>query len=426
MKLYKFQEKILQETASLNKVAYYLDMGLGKTFVGAEKMYQLGEKTNLVICQKSKIQDWLDHFDSYYEIEVFDLTQSKQLNAFMKSESRRVGIINYDLIWRRTQLQELKDFTLMLDESSMIQNETTKRSKCILRMKAKNIILLSGTPVSGKYEKIWSQVQLLGWKISKRDFWDRYVVYWIMDIGTRFPIKIVDGYKNVNALKKNLHDYGAVFMKTEEVHELPEKRFIDIRVKKTKDYSKFAKTGILLRDGGDIIGDSTFAKMLGERVLSSEGKYKAFEDLILSTDDRLIVFYNFNSELEELKRIVERCGRKYSQVNGYKKDLVNYEEDDSSVTLIQYQAGAMGLNLQKASKVIYFSPTQSCDLYMQSIKRIHRIGQENSCTYYRLIMEDSIDEDIYKSLNKGEDYTNKLFEEREKRNDERRSVKSSE
>ena len=37
--------------------AYYLDMGLGKTFVGAEKMYLLNNDVNLVVCQKSKIDD---------------------------------------------------------------------------------------------------------------------------------------------------------------------------------------------------------------------------------------------------------------------------------------------------------------------------------------------------------------------------------
>ena len=50
--LYPFQKKVLKETECNNKVAYYLDMGLGKTFVGSEKLIQLGSKTNLVISDK--------------------------------------------------------------------------------------------------------------------------------------------------------------------------------------------------------------------------------------------------------------------------------------------------------------------------------------------------------------------------------------
>ena len=53
-------------TKDRNRVAYYLDMGLGKTFVGSEKMKQLENKVNLVICQKSKVNDWIQHFENYY------------------------------------------------------------------------------------------------------------------------------------------------------------------------------------------------------------------------------------------------------------------------------------------------------------------------------------------------------------------------
>ena len=49
------QEDALNRTEQFNRCAYYLDMGLGKTFVGAEKMYLLNNSVNVVICQKSKI-----------------------------------------------------------------------------------------------------------------------------------------------------------------------------------------------------------------------------------------------------------------------------------------------------------------------------------------------------------------------------------
>ena len=40
----------------------WANKGLGKTFVGAEKMYRLSRHLNLLICQKSKISDWIEHF----------------------------------------------------------------------------------------------------------------------------------------------------------------------------------------------------------------------------------------------------------------------------------------------------------------------------------------------------------------------------
>ena len=75
MKLYPHQEEGLNKAKYLDHVAFYWDMGLGKTFAGSEKMVQLDAKVNLVICQKSKVQDWCDHFKEHYPKmrEVLDL-----------------------------------------------------------------------------------------------------------------------------------------------------------------------------------------------------------------------------------------------------------------------------------------------------------------------------------------------------------------
>ena len=59
MNLYPHQEKALEESKGLSRVAYYWDIGLGKTFIGSEKLSELGAGVNLVICQKSKIRDWM-------------------------------------------------------------------------------------------------------------------------------------------------------------------------------------------------------------------------------------------------------------------------------------------------------------------------------------------------------------------------------
>ena len=82
------------------------------------------------------------------------------------------------------------------------------------------------------------------------------------------------------------------------------------------------------------------------------------------------------------------------------------------MTLVQYQAGAMGLNLQKANKIVYFSLTEESELFEQSKKRIHRIGQEKPCFYFILICQNSIeDQEILPMLNVRKERTDELFEE---------------
>ena len=442
MKLYPHQIEVLKHTENKNLVAYYLDMGLGKTFVGSEKMLQLNKRVNLVICQKSKVNDWVEHFKQYYAVYAYDLTNKKDFTDFMFYAPRNegsfiVGIINYELAFRRPELAKLSDFTLMLDESSLIQNECAKRSKFILkRLQPSNVILLSGTPTSGNYEKLWSQMHLLGWNISKKMYYAQYVDMEISPDG--YPI--IKGYKNVDRLKRKMREYGCVFMKSEEVLDLPTQNFITVNVPESKEYKKFKKSGIIsVKTIGDyceyteddkiansdfygkdttptitLVGDTTLTKLLYSRMLCgcyNKGKFDAFRDLVESTDDRLIVFYNFNEELEKLKNIVNDFKKPISVINGQTKELRNYEKCNNSVTFVQYQAGSMGLNLQKANRIIYFTPPLSSELFEQSKKRIHRIGQEQACFYYQLTS--GIEQRIYDTLSMRKDYTDKLFEEEE-------------
>ena len=379
-------------------------------------MMQLGKRLNLIVCQKSKVNDWLEHIATHYTKNcVYDLTTKVGFDFFMSQAKFEVptlmiGVINYDLIFRRKQLSELKDFTLMLDESSLIQNDTAKRSKFVLKaLKPSNVILLSGTPTSGKYERLWSQMRLLGWDISKRMYYSQYVDMEITPEG--YPI--IRGYKNVERLKRKMREHGCVFLKSEEVLDLPKQNFIDVPVAESKEYKKFRKSGIItLKDGMQLVGDTTLTKLLYSRMLCGQynaDKLKAFQDLIDSTEDRVVVFYNFTEELWALKELVG--DRPTSIICGQMKDLNAYANYDNSITFVQYQAGAMGLNLQKANKVIYFSPPLSSELFEQSKKRIHRIGQEQPCFYYQLVC--GIESRIYATLAMRKDYTDKLFEEEE-------------
>lgn len=421
MRLFPHQQAALKETAQFNRVAYYLDMGLGKTYVGSEKMMQLGGTTNLVVCQKSKVDDWLSHFRANYPgVEAFDLTKRRQLEEFLLNDIAwngyhgagvTVGVINYDLAFRRDELLRLKPFTLMLDESSMIQNEAAKRSKFILKMSPENVILLSGTPTAGKYEKLWSQVRLLGWDISKELFYKQYVeMEWIEDHNSGFRIPHVAGYKNVGRLKKKLAQHGAIFMKSDEVFDLPEQVFVPVRSKPTPEYRRFMRDSVIEIGGREFIGDTMLSKRTYARMMCSylnPDRIEAFKDLVQSTEDRLIVFYNFNDELAALR--AETADRPTSVVNGSTKDLTAYEGCEDSITYVQYQAGAMGLNLQKASKVIFFSPTDRSELFEQAKKRIHRIGQGKTCFYYQMVCPGTVEEAILQTLEMRKDFTDELF-----------------
>jgi len=409
----------LNQTEGFQNIAFFHDMGLGKTFTGSEAMIRFRTKANLIVCQKSKIRDWMNHFTvNYPDVQVFNLTldvpRDQFLGQCLLERRTNVGIINYELAWRRRELLQLSDFTLMLDESSLIQNPKAKQTKFILKMKPAHVILLSGSPVGGKYENLWSQCHLLGYKGTQHAFDTIYVNRVKLQIGTNIfnvPDK-EDPYKNVDRLKKTMRSLGADFLKTEEVMDLPEQTFIKIYSDVSKEYKRFQRKRIVEVEGCELVGDTSLTRLLYSRQLCtcySKEKLQAFRDLIDSTHDRLIVFYNFNAELDAMVKVVPD-DRPFGFVNGREKDLAPYDLCDDSITFVQYQAGSMGLNLQKANKIIYFSLPLSSEHFEQSKKRIHRIGQTKPCFYYLMLCRGSVEEQILATLEERKDFTDDLFD----------------
>lgn len=389
-------------------------MGLGKTFTGSVKATSF-KKPILIICPKSLIYQWIEHFNNVHpNYCTYNLTNKKQLQSFIDSEADlKMGIINYESAWRKSELLKLKGFTLILDESQAISNPTSKQTKGITKLKFDNLVLLSGTPCSNaRYDKLYTQLKLLGLNMNKRSYEDRYCNFFDMEkAGVRFRVlSKTNPYKNVDELKSTMYDLGVVFMKTDEVIELPQQRFIDVPIKPSKYYKTFVKDGYVDCGEYEYISSSPTTDMLYQRQLcNSTEKLDMVKTLLESTDDRVIIFYNFNCELELLQQIVSKLKRPLSFVNGSEKNLNCYNNNNDSVTLCQYQSASSGVNLQKANKMIYYSPPIKSDFFEQSKKRIHRIGQDSKCTYWKLVTTNSIEQKIYNTLDLKRDYTEELF-----------------
>lgn len=411
--LANFQQAALDRVKNFQRCAFYHTMGLGKTFTGSEKLISFNKPCNLIVCQKSKVKDWIDHMTSYYDLPTYDLTSKNTLTAFCSSKDPRVGIINYELMIRRKELLNLQNIALLLDESSLIKNTSTKRTKFIFNLSINNLVLLSGTPIGGKYEELYSQCRLLGWNITKTKFWDNYINYTqYQPPGIGFALKIVTGYKNIDDLKAHLHKYGVDFIKSEDVLTLPEQNHNFARFDIPKLYKKFKKDKcVVIPTGETILAVNPLTNLLYLRKISgvfNDDKLCYVNDLLMSSEDRFIIFYNFNDELNKLRELAKSLDKPISVINGKEKDLKNYEAKDNAVVLVQYQSGALGLNLQKASHMIFFTPPLSSENFEQAKKRIHRIGQKNPCFYYYLIT-DGLEKKIYETLEKRNNYTLELF-----------------
>ncbi len=71
-----------------------------------------------------------------------------------------------------------------------------------------------------------------------------------------------------------------------------------------------------------------------------------------------------------------------------------FQEDSVPVFLISLKAGGTGLNLTAADIVIHYDPWWNMAAQNQATDRAHRIGQDRPVTVYKLIMKDTIEENI--------------------------------
>lgn len=80
--------------------------------------------------------------------------------------------------------------------------------------------------------------------------------------------------------------------------------------------------------------------------------------------------------------------------------------------LCQYKSASTGINdLVIAHKCVFYSlPTEYID-YIQSKKRLDRIGQTEKPLFYYLICKNTIEEKIWYKLQNGEDFDEKMFEQ---------------
>ncbi len=316
-------------------------------------------------------------------------------------------------MWRRPELLKLRGYTLILDESHNVCNATSKQTKGVMKLKYDNLILLSGTPNGGAYEKLYTQMKMLGYKQNKKQFTDRYCNMFTMESGgVKFKVlSKTNPYKNIDELNKILRDdLHCIFLKTNDVVELPSQHFIPVNVPVTKQYKAFMVNDYIDLGDKEYIAGSPTEKLLYSRYLcgaDNQNKIDVLTTLLEGIDDRVIIFYNFNNECDVLTKLCNKLKKKVFICNGAVKQVDGFKKHDKSVLLVQYSAGATGINLQYCNKAIYFSPPLSSNLFEQSKARTWRLGQSNKCTYW--VLQSGVECDILNSLDKKQDYNIKLF-----------------
>ena len=313
-----------------------------------------------------------------------------ELAYFLLSTDPKIsGYKNKVIVDSWNNIQKYKDITdsfFIFDEQRVVGSGVWVKSFLKIA-KHNDWILLSATP--GDTWQDYIPVFIAnGFYRNRTEFCNEHVIY---SRFSKFPK--IDRYINTGRLIR-LRDRILVDMdfKRETVahHE-------DIIVQ--YDISKYKET---MRNRWDpynnepITNASGLCYVLRKIVNSDESRQIALMD-ILESRPRVIVFYNFDYELDILMNLAYGKGVEVAQWNGHKHQPI--PDSDKWVYLVQYNAGAEGWNCIKTDTIVFYSQNYSYKVMQQSAGRIDRLNTPyTDLYYYHLKSRSGIDLAISKAL----------------------------
>ena len=374
----------------------------------------------LVMCIVSKLQDWQDDVLSECNLNSIILNKgSTKNNELVKNNASNVFIINFESAWRCTELLKWvdKDTYVLIDESHKIKSISSKIGKFCnkLRLRTETKCILTGTPQSKGYIDYYNQLVFVDlFKMPYKVFTDTFCVYETKQF-SGYPFKQLIGYKNTRILDRTIKDNCVFFKRDINNDQIPTE--VDVKLDKPKAYDKFKK----LRIYEDYVADNSSKMFVSCRKMCSgfideyivdDQKINWLKDFCEDLSFPLVIFYNFNCERDRIVRLMQDLKIPYSLYNGTSKDLTNFERADNGVAICQYMSASLGLNnLVKSNVCIMYSPPLNYTDYVQSKKRIDRIGQTRKPLFYNLYCKNTVEEKILQTLKTGMDFDLKMFED---------------
>ena len=158
-------------------------------------------------------------------------------------------------------------------------------------------------------------------------------------------------------------------------------------------------------------------RVLRKIVAISEDRLAKLKDIV-EQHKKVIVFYNFNYELDILRQWCERLGILVAEWNGQKHEAL--PEGDEWIYLVQYTAGAEGWNCITCDTIVFYSQSYSYKQTEQACGRIDRLNTPyTDLYYYHFTSKSSIDIIIKKTLNRKEEFNDwKMVKEWKKQKEE--------
>lgn len=434
------------------------DMGLGKTLqtlsVLVSVQEQLGFTTKttnfdlfanettiereplkaLIVLPSSLVFNWFNEagkFTPHFSKMQYVGNDRKMLASRINSTD--LIFTSYSIIHRDISILEKYDFRyLILDESQYIKNKNSKIFKAINKISTGHKIALSGTPIENSLDDLWSQMQFINPDIlgSYAFFMENF----------KNPIEKKQNEEVLAELKNLIAPYILRRTKEQVLKDLPELTeqiyYCDMDPEQEKLYEKEkskARNFLLKTDGSgpdkiNIINTlmklrqlSNHPKMVDQESEVDSGKYIAvtnYLENLVKAKQKVIIFSSFVTNLNFYTDWCKKNKIDFCEITGEtpadkrEQQVKMFQEKENPLLFfISLKAGGVGLNITKASYVLFLDPWWNPFAEKQGVARAHRIGQLNKVNVIRFISKNTVEEKIIKLQENKKLLSDSLLEE---------------
>lgn len=405
------------------------DPGCGKTAQVVTLAARQALWPMLIVCPASLKGNWQRELQQWAGVDSLVL-EGKSL-ASLPEDMPPAVIVNYDILYdQRPLLQRYEWKCIAFDEIHNLANRSSKRTKAakaLSRMTTK-VIGMSGTPVMNRPADFWPILNIVrpelfpSWQAYAHRYCDPRKTPW----GWEYK-----GAKNLPELHEKIKPFMLRRLK-EDVLNLPQKSHIVIPLQ-LEDRSEID------RAEADFIGwlaeNSRFGSVtsaqkaeavtkLGALLrLTSKMKCRAvvewsrkfFRD---HPDQKLILFAIHTAMVDVLQRRILDDGVVVidgSTPTKKRQAIVDSFQNDPNTRLLvaNIKAAGVGLTLTKASTVAFAELWWTPSIMAQGADRVHRIGQEEDCNIYYLVVPETVEERICNAIQNKQQIANSIVDGRQ-------------
>lgn len=423
LEFYPHQIEGVRELAKMNSFLLADEMGLGKSLqslaVAAIDVQMGWAKRILVVCPASLKGNWYDEVNEHTKFTAMvlgvddpndpapkSLSPSKrraQLEEFRDTDCH-ILIVNYEqVLGHLDELNDLGFDIVLYDEAHYIKNPKAKRTKAIHKLHGKRHFLLTGSPMLGHVNDLWSLLYRINPDMeSYWRFCNRYCVY------GGYKDKQIVGVKNREELQARLQSYMVRRLK-KDVLDLPDKQFIQIKVglgplqkklyDQVVDELRLAAPDPTVATGMEIenaLAKFTRLKQIcgtpaainfedGESYPDESPKLDRMEEMAeeitKEQGEHVVVFTQSRGVHEAICSRLRKRGIPVFMLTGdvpipQRQQVVsNWSEHDEPAAMVaMLQVAGVGLNMTAASKALIVDKLFVPSLMNQAHDRLHRIG----------------------------------------------------